>query len=240
MAWDVAEMQDQVQVITGHDGLNARVLEWVNRVLQQITKKAFWNKQVKQLSLDSRGAVTTDIDDTWVDGGDLGLANAIAVHRLDFTGQNTLLRGSLQALYAKFSGLIISYTSGTDVTHYSIARWIEAGAGAARYMKPEIAMFPLGASAGGDDNLYQAHYLAAPDKLTGAGDTFWMMTKYPNVVLAGVLRLAFVFLGDFQSYGIWKAQFLNGIQRMLMSEETSVASTPQFRGVYPEILTRGV
>lgn len=240
MAWDVAEFQDQVQVATGNPGINDRVLGWLNRVLMTLANKAYWTKQTRYDTTLVVPASANVLNDVWLDGDSLGQDNIIAMHRLECTlasSERLLTHLQTQDLYSRYHASLVTYTSGNDVTHYCTPTWSEGGSGAARYMNPEFGVYPLGVEA---TTTFKAFYTAAPDKLTGGASTHWMLTKYPHVVLAGLLRYAFLYLGELPSYMEWKRRFVNGLKDMLVSEESVVANTPSFGGVFPSVLTRGI
>lgn len=240
MAWDVAEFQDQVQVATGNTGLNDRVLKWLNRVLMDLARKAYWTKQTRYNTTLAVPVTANTLDGVWLDGDALGQDNIISLHRLECTyagSERLLTHVPTQDLYTRYHASLVSYTIGNDITHYCTPVWSEGGSGAVRYMNPEFGVFPCGTAA---ITTLKAFYSAAPDKLTGSASTHWMMTKYPKTVLAGILRYTFLYLGDLQSYMLWKQSFVNGVKDMILSEESVVANAPAFGGMFPEVLTRGV
>lgn len=240
MAWDVAEFQDQVQMITGNTGINDRVLAWLNRVLMTVATKAYWTKLTQYDTTLAVPATANTLNGVWIDGDALGQANIISMHRLECTlasSERLVTHLSTQELYNRYHGSLVSYTSGNDITHYCVPTWSTGGSGAASYMNPEFGVYPCGTEA---TTTMKAFFSVAPDKLVGGASTHWIMTKYPLTVLAGVLRYAFLFLSDMQAYVLWKQKFVNGLKDMVMSEESVVASSPAFGGVFPEVLTRGV
>lgn len=240
MAWDVAEFQDQVQLITGNTGLNDRVLGWLNRVLMEVSKKAYWTKQTRYDTTLAVPATGNALNTVWIDGDALGQDNIISMHRLECTlasSERLVTHLSTQDLYTRYHGSLAAYTSGNDITHYCTPTWSEGGDTDERYMNPEFGVYPCGVEA---TTTLKAFYSAAPDKLTSSVGTHWMLTKYPKTFLSGVLRYAFLYLGDLQSYMLWKQNFANGIKDMLLSEESVVANAPAFGGVFPEVLTRGI
>lgn len=241
MAWDVAEFQDQVQLATGQMGLNDRVLGWLNRVLMEVAKKAYWTKLIKSVTTIVPTASDDTLNGVWLTNtDDLGEANITSLHRIEVTnsGSECLAKHTTtQDLYARYHAALVDYASGNDVTHYCVPQWSEGGSGAVRHQYPEIAVYPVGVAA---TTTTKAYFSTVPDKLTGGSSTHWMLTKYPHLFMAGTLRYAFLFLGDLQSYMIWKQRFVNGMKDMVMSEESMVANAPAFGGVFPEVLTRGV
>lgn len=241
MAWTVATFQDQVQMMTGNTGLNDRVLTWVNRVLMEIAKKAYWTKQTKSITTPTVIAGTpTTLAGAWLENtDDLGEQNIVSLHRVEVTNSNSetlLTHCATRDLYALYNGRLVSYKETNDITHYAVPTWATGSSGATQHLYPNIAVYPGGANGTTTTKVY---FLTVPDKLTGADGSHWFMNKYPTMVLAGLLRYVFLYLGDAQSYLVQKAIYVNGIKDAILSEESVVASTPSMRSVFPEILARG-
>jgi len=236
MAWTVVKFQEQVQIMTDHKGLASKTITWINRTLMEILVKDYWQKQVNTVATGGASQVTT-VTGQWFTDSAVSSLNIVDIHRIDYSTTAALVRQPVQDFYANFHGLNASNSTG-DYARYCVPKWVSMTAGTYNdwYLIPEIGVSPIAAT--GTTDLTMG-YLSAPDAFTATSDSNWITDQYPQVVLAGVLRRAFLFIGDSQRYLIWKAKFENGVRDMILSEQTSVAATPHLRGVYPEEILRG-
>jgi len=234
MAWTVEVFQDQVQLMTDHKGLASKTITWVNRTIAEIVCKDYWLKQINTISTGGASQVTT-VTSQWFTDTQMQSLNPIDMQRIDYSTTAALWRQPVQDFYANFHGLNASHTVG-NYKNFCIPQWTSYVSGTNQYLLPRLAVYPITGT--GTTDLTGA-YLAAPDKFDETTDSNWITNQYPQVVLAGVLRRAFLYIGDSQRYLIWKARFENGVKDMILSEQTSVAATPHLRGILPEEVQRG-
>jgi hypothetical protein len=231
MAWTVGQIQNQVQVLTGNHNLSDRVVTWTNRVLMGLATKAPWNKQLQTETLGGFPKVTT-VTGQWATWAPWATRDIINVHHIIYDTQGVLVRNALQDFYGNLHGRNASYSSEIP-SHYAIPGWCsEAG----QYMIPLLVVYPFYTTA---TNAFLVQYLAAPGKMTGAASTHWILDKYGKLVLAGVMRLAMLFLGNLQGYMLWQQVYAASLTDMIRNEEAIVASTPHMRGMVPSIVLRG-
>lgn len=237
MAWTVANLQNQVQQHTNRAGIDAKVLGWTNRVLMELGTKAFWTRNVESFSIPGSGftTATTSIPAQWISLTEAATRDVVAFQQVVYGTTGALVRLEMQDFYARLQGLAMNYAPG-NFAFYSIPRWVSSVSGADEFQVPSVVVSPITTTA---TNPLTAYCLCAPDKLTQATDTYWFLSKYPLVVLAGVLRYACIYVGDLAGYLRAKGDYENGIKEMILSEETTMAATPMLRGIFPEQLMRG-
>jgi len=250
MAFDVGEIQKQVTLMVGHDGLNSKVITWTNRVLMTIVGKAYWQSQVKRIQVQPVTGTTT-VSSNWITSS-LTAQDIINVYRVEQaqmattantvgTYVNVLQHCALDGLYGHYYGLNAS-TSASTMEQYAVVGWGVTTSGTfttSNYMYPSLAVYPNANATGTQTPGHLlVHALVAPTVVSGTGDTNWIIQKYFDVVLAGVLRLARLYVGDAQGYILEKTEFENGIRDMLTNEESYMAQTPTLRGITPETLGR--
>lgn len=235
MSWTVGDIENQVLQLSGYRNISDKLLAWTNRTVAQIGQKAFWTKQVQSASIGGASQTNT-ISDQWFSATGLALSNFIAMRRIDYGTHAMMVRQAVEDLYKNFHGLVASYSVGS-FEKYAIAKYGTCTSGNDQFMAPYIAVYPIYATNTSD---FTAHFLAAPAKFTTTTDTHWILDKYPSVIIAGVMRYVELYVGNLQGYLSWKKIYLMGISNMMKTEESSVASTPNMRGVLPELVMRGV
>lgn len=241
MSWDVANIQSHVQLATGNDGLSSRVITWFNRTIMEIVTSGVLPKQIEiksQHPLSTATNTTSGVDDGWTS---VATDNIVALHHLVLQATtnttaatsyyNPLVRMDVRDLYPRYHGLAVSQT-GDPVENYANVKWTTYSAGS--HMGPLIALAlePSNRSA-------EVHLYKAPDKATTAADTNWILRKYPKVVLAGVLRYAFIYLGNPARYQYEQQQFKAGVEDIIKNETGDIAHAPVMRGVVPGFFQRG-
>lgn len=231
MSWTVGNIQDQVTQLTGYRNVTDKILPWINRTVQQMAQKAFFTKQVYTTSIGGVSQVTTP-SSQWFSVTGLNLIN---VHHIEYSTTAKLERHPIQDMYGAFHGLNASYSVGA-FEKYAIPKWGTYTTGGAQYLVPYFAMYPLATTA---TDALTLHYLAAPDKFTATTDTHWILDKYPHVVLAGVMRYVMLYVADRDRYLAWKQEYVRGIKQMQRQESSIVASTPNMRGLIPEVILGG-
>jgi hypothetical protein len=234
MSWTVQTLQDQVQLLTGHDGLASEVMTWANRVMMELAHKAYWPRQLKNVDLGSPVQSAT-VASQWINNTAFWSLDIMGIHRVNYGTNGVLTRHAVQDFYGFFHGADANYITGA-FERYCVPKWTSGSQTSNYYMWPLIAVHPIYNTS---TNSIQVNYLQAPAKFTLATDYNWILTKYPQVVLAGVLRYAFLFIGDGNRYSIFKGKYINGIADMVRNETASLASTPALRGQYPEQIMRG-
>jgi len=234
MAWTVQTLQDQVQLLTGHDGLASSVVTWTNRVMMEIANKAFWPRHLKTVNLGAP-VQSSVVSEQWINNTAFASLNIMAVHRMAYGSTRPLEHRALQDFYSFFQGGNANYTTG-EFERYCIPKWISASASSEYFMYPMLAVHPISSTT---TDAIQMSYLEAPEKFDSSDDYNWILTKYPQVILAGVLRYAFLYIGDGSRYGVWKGNYINGLADMVRNETTTLASTPAMRAIYPEQILRG-
>lgn len=254
MAYDVLEIQNQVALMTGHNGLATRTITWTNRVIQEIATRAYWQRQIAQIYVryaSTTGVATTSLSDLWITAGSLTQKDIINIYRADHvsvTGTlvssyfHQIVRRNAEGLFANLHGQTFNVTgagASGRVNQYAVVGWSSDSTVSTQF-EPKIAVFPNALTTDVTVEAMQLHYLKSPQKFTAVTDTNWILRDYFNVVLSGVLRLARLYLGDAQGYLLEKREYEDGIKRMLMQEESPVASTPVMRGVVPEEVRRGL
>lgn len=250
MAFDIAEIQKQVELAVNHDGLSTYIITWTNRTLQDIGTRVHWRAQGQVLA-----TLFTDASETVGNnaiGSNLSLWDVIAPHRVDHvlgtvtnatyfqtaTPYRVLSRIGFKDLYGLYEGVSIpAKTGGPKV--YALGWFSSTSTGGNHYMHPNIFLHESPANttptSGG---FLSIHWLTAPFKAAAANYTHWIMDKYFDVVLHGVLRYARLYLGDPTGYLVEKGYYENGVQRMIRAEETVEASMPSRRGIEPESISK--
>ena len=242
MSWTVSTFQDQVEVMTGHKGLSDKVQTWLNRSIMEISTKAMWKRMVITQSIAPDAEPSATVTANWITNVTMADSNPMAIFGANYrTATNVLEQALVQHsphdFYAHQHGLAVDYTTG-DPEKFCIPEWASyANTTGDYYMLPKIAIFPQSLTTGDAD--LQVKYQSAPEKMSTSSDNNWITNKYPRVVLNGILRYAYLYLGDSVSYNLAKSQFLNGIADMIRNEETVLASTPHRRGVMPQEVMRG-
>lgn len=252
MAYDVAELQAQVALATGHDNLASRVITWTNRVIQEIATRAYWQAQLAQryISYENIGAVTSGaLSNVWNIAG-LTNVDLVNVYRMAHVKQSNatqissyyhqVIRADIDGVAAKYgSAYTYGYSVGNDAAkYYAIAGWQNTITNSSSF-GPKIMFFPNVSTTVTTTFAMQVHFLRAPTKFTAAADTNWLVTQHFSVVLSGVLRLARLYLGDAQGYLLEDREFEQGILQMLRSYESPRAATPVMRQIVPDDVRRG-
>lgn len=248
MAWNVGNIQEQVQLMTGRNGLNTLVLTWANRVLMEIATMAFWQKQTAVFNQPTDAGATnaTTVTSQWVSLSTASASNPIAILQAEVvqgaaaTFVAPMVRHEPQELYSYRHGLNVTVSSNVPDS-YAVVEWVSATSGATtqNWIVPKVAFHPNVSTNNTNSVNLSWHMLVAPDILTsstgtGGGESLWIMQQYFHVVLAGVLRYAMIHIGDFNRYMLSKAEYENGKKDMIMNEHTSLASTPIRRGMFSE------
>ncbi len=227
MAWDLANVQSQVQMATGDDGLASLTLDWANRTLMEIGTAAFWPKAIAH---DSRNAITAgdvELEDAWTD---ITHPNLINIHRLILqatsaeTYYHSPVQKDLRDIYSRFSGQLAT-VANADIEIYGVPTWYNYTASGNQIL-PKLVFYPNVSS-----RAFELHYLQAPDKATDATETNWIIERYFNVVLCGTLRRAFIYKGNVQRYQVELAGYRNGLKDMLRQELGPIANTPVMRAL---------
>lgn len=235
MSWTVGMIQNQVQVLTGNYNLSDRVVTWTNRVLMSLAVKAPWTKQLGSATIGSFPRATT-VTSQWASWTSWATFDIINLHHIIYDTKGVLVRCALQDFYGNLHGRNASYSNDIP-SHYAVPGWVTYDvAGVDRYMIPYLVAYPFYTTA---TNAFTAYYLSAPGKMTGAASTHWILDKYGKLVLAGVMRLAMLFLGNLQGYMLWQQEYAASLTDMIRNEEAIVASTPHMRGMVPSVVLRG-
>jgi hypothetical protein len=238
--WTLQNIQNQVQLLTGNDGITEFVTAWANRVLMEISTKAFWNRQIVLRNVGGGTTTGTAVETHFVSltqaaamttatlAGDL-----IAIHRMVWHSTAELIPFSLRDLYAQLYGVVVNTSGGSSFDKYAVARWETY---ATVNMVPDVVFWPHVTSA---TTAISCYGLEAPKVMSEVTDTCWPLEFYPQVVLAGVMRYASLYLGDSTSYLLWKGKYENGVHDILQSEERRPVGTPTRRAIYPESMFQG-
>lgn len=241
MGWTVGDYQDQVEMMTGHKGLGDKVQSWLNRTIMEISTKAIWKRMVITQSIAPDAEPSTTVSANWISNVTMTSSNPMAIFGANYrTATNVLEKALIQNspldFYAYQHGLSITYGTG-DVERYCQPKWTSYSNAGSYYMLPQVAIWPQALTTGDAD--LELKYQSAPEKFTTTTDNNWITNKYPRVVLNGVLRYAYLYLGDTVSYNLSKSQYVNGVADMLRNEETVLASAPYRKGVMPSEVMRG-
>lgn len=236
MAYTVQFFQDQVHLITGHDGLNTNVIRWLDRACQDIGIKAVWKQQVQSGQIGGVSQTST-LTSQWVSLTTNAATGIVALQRVEYGSTRQLVRQEIEDLYANFHGITASYSAG-DVRAYAIPKWTTSGNATTRYMVPQFAVYPINATATASTAM-TAYWLTPPARIAQTTDSNWIMDKYPLVVLARIMCYVGLYLKNPNIYLLWKSRYENGVADMTMTEETSLASRPALRGIVPEVFMRG-
>lgn len=260
MAFDLAYLKNQVNLYAGgHDGLDAYVARWANLTLWDMATRAFWTKQMEIGFAHASGAANLSASTLSSHWFSLNVTNTrntanvaafVAPYRVDQVSMSAtngtgsaiigtygqpLLRLEVNDLYNRYANQSPAAVTNATVSYYALVQPHNDTASI-----PKFAVYPPFASStitqGG---ALAVQYLGAPFGLTNSTDTTWMLTKYPRVVLAGVLSYVAVYLGDIQDFLVRSSEYENGIADMLRIEEVHLASKPVKRGVTMEYLNRG-
>jgi hypothetical protein len=224
--WTAGDFVEQVQLLTGNNGLGTRILNWLNRVIMETSIKVPWNRQV--ISAAGGGAAqTTGVLTQWFTVND---PNFIAFNHFQYGTTCAPVQVEAAELYQNFHGQAANVSTAT-IHYYAVPKWTASGT---NYMVPQVALYPIATTA---TTAFTLHYQQAPNMVTSP-DSNWMMEKYPHVILAGTLAYAKLYLGDANGYLAQMAAYANGVRDMILTEESPSASTPQMRGVYPESMNR--
>jgi hypothetical protein len=248
--FNVLEIQKQVRLMVGHDGLDNKVILWTNRVLQEIGIKAYWQSQIVRQLVAPTVNVATTVTSNWI-STNLSTVDVINIYRAEQAQMNgtavskyvgPVNRQRLDSYFANYLGRDMSLSSAS-IDQYAVVNWTPyASTATLNYMAPQVAFYPGPTAA--DTSTVGAvliSYLQAPAKLTtatGATATNWMIEKYFDTVLSGVMRYARLYVGDAQGYLLEKGDYENGVRDMLLNEEVVSAQVPVFRGVTPETMNR--
>lgn len=219
---------------TSDDGLASKATGWCNRTLQEIGTAAFLPKQMAQLQQFAINSGNNTIPSSWnhITGDDV-----INLHRINVQDPSTatsffnpLVRVGLRDLYAFFHGASATSSNNT-LSNYAVPRWSTFSTS---YLAPQVAVFP-------NENASRSMeitYLKALTKLASGSDTNWILRRYPNVVLAGTLRRAFLYQGNGARYTREHAKFRNGLRDIIMQETGTIAEAPVRRGLMGEYARR--
>ena len=258
MAFDLGEIKNQVALITGHDGLSTRVATWTNRTLMEIVSRAHFSRQIKRHlrevpAAPEATATAGNISSYYMTEftqSDVVTLNKVEEVYADWTGVNpqTVAKYRQPVIHLDAEAMVAQHHGSTMISHssdiasnYAVMGW-DSNSASSDYFGPQILLEPhanTGVVTGQTESSVYGqlvHFLQAPGKVAANADANWVLQKYFNTVLSGVLRYARLYLGDVQGYYIEKAELENGIRQILLAEETSIASTPRLRGVYPETL----
>jgi hypothetical protein len=249
MAFDVLEVQRQVRLMVGHDGLDDKVMGWTNRVCQEIGIKAYWGHQIVRQQITPVANVATTATQNWITGS-LSTLDVINPYRVEYvkvsgtaiTYNNPINRQRLDSYFANYLGGDMS-KSNAVVNDYAVVNWTPyVSTATLNYMVPQLAFHPGPAGVDAATNgAYFVNFLQAPAILTtttGTTGTNWMIEKYFDTILSGVMRYARLYVGDAQGYLLEKGDYENGVRDMLMNEEIVSAQVPVMRGVTPETMNR--
>lgn len=232
MSWTVETIQSQVLQLTGYRNISDKVLIWLNRTMQQVAQKDLWVKQTYSTTMGGAAQSVTP-SSQWFSVTGLDFIN---VHHIEYGTKAKLVRHPVQDLYAAYHGLAGNYSVG-DFEQYAIPKWgTYTTTTGVQYMAPYFAVFPLTTTA---TDAFTLHYLSAPARFTATTDTHWILDKYPQMILAGVMRYVMLYVGDRERYLAWKQRFQTGLALMKRQEMSVVASTPNMRGVLPEVVLGG-
>jgi hypothetical protein len=234
MSWDLQNIQSQVQLVTRQDGLTDKVTRWCNRAIMEISSSAFFGKNLKRESQFPINSGSNTITSAW---NAITADNIVDIHRVaiqspttDTTFYNPLSRVGVRDLYAFYRGGAAT-VSNDQIDAYAVARWRTNGTA---QMAPDVAVFPNEDSS----RAMEIHYLAAPEALTTGSDTNWILRRYPEVVLNGTLRRAFLYVGNVPRYMRARSDFMNGVKDVISQELGTIAHAPVMRDIVAEYIRR--
>jgi hypothetical protein len=236
MAWTVQNIQNQVQTAVGRSGIDSKVLSWINRVLMELATRAYWTRNTNEVDVSGFALAATTLSNNWVSLTQAASMNGIAIYQAYEGTTAAMQRLEGQDLYSRAQGNVHTAQTG-DFHYYALPAWRSYTTTAGEeFLVPQVAALPVPSSSTIPCTMSM---LCAPAKLTAAGDTHWFLKKYPQTVLAGVLRYASLYVGDLAGYLAAKGHFENGFRDMILGEETTMVATPALRGVIPEVIQRG-
>lgn len=257
MAFDVAEIQSQVQLLTGSDQLNSKVLNWINRTVMDICTRTYFPKQMGEcmVSTSDTAMDTSVLGNAVVSIGTPGtnfIAPYYAAACTATASTPTVIADVFlhqQAIQGEVMDVLhrahdTTERRGTVIEHYAMAYGSNDTSSATTGGTQSVYVLPYphfasptATNTAGQQFLY-LRYLKAPAALTLGNQTLWLTENYFRVVLAGVMRYARLYLGDPRGYLMEKALFENGVAEMMLQEQTGLPASPVLRGVYPEVFTR--
>lgn len=253
MAWfTLGHVQNQVQLLTGHDGLADKVTRWTNRVMNEIVLKAYWVSSMGvTYAIPGSGMKDSTVPNQWfsVDPVTVHFHEFVAPYAADRVVMKDatwiskyirpLIRLDIMDMYAAVQGTTVAAQAGVPAEYGMVYGDVNTSGTPRQYLWAAPAFgTTVTTASGGGGGVVAVSYLGTPLLLVSGTDTNWILSDYFKVVLAGVMRYARVYLGDYQGYLLEKAEFENGLRDMLLHEETASASTPRMQGLNPEVLGR--
>lgn len=166
--------------------------------------------------------------------GDAGHSDMI--HNVERSGITDLIGAynggnwkTLVGLPKRYAPLPNRYdTSGNAKQHIMVMNMVAttqhstSGTGTEGYLNNAVVMRGVGLPASADDHEY----------------TNWMLALYPKVVRAGVLRLAYLAIGDVNRYLVSRREYMHGIREMVLQEQAVSAQYPIRSAVYSDYMDR--
>jgi len=253
----VGDIQSQVQLLTHHDNLDAYVLDWVNRTLQDISTTAIWHRSYRAVTIRHTNATSATSNNPTlqmfeIDPGSAGreiievlgcadVQGVVGTTAPPVTYHRPLVRRDWQALQNAYHGLRATEQNPVNgSTMYAVVQGSVDTTGGTVHQSIVGFPFPgnvVGATISTGQGMRVDCFLA-PSKLPAPSHTFWIMQYYPKVVLAGVMMRARLFLRDGRGYLMEKAEYVNGLADMILKEENTTVNKPYLRAVQSDEVNR--